>query len=96
MLYQISWEMYPDKKVECNKFFSTMTPQDDVKDAGEKIKIVGRWHQLGGGRGVCICETDDDKALASWMLNWQGMCDIKVLPVIEDEPIRECIRSKSN
>ena len=41
MLYQISWSMYPDKKVECNKLFAVMTPDDDAKDAGDKIKIVG-------------------------------------------------------
>ena len=94
MLYQISWSIYPDKKVECNKLFGSMSPDDDVKDAGEKVKIVGRWHQLGGGKGVCICETDDDKALASWMQNWQGMCDISVVPVINDEDTRAIIRSK--
>ena len=94
MLYQISWSMYADKKVECNKLFAVMTPEDDVKDAGEKVKIIGRWHQLGGGKGVCICETDDDKALASWMQNWQGMCDITVYPVIDDKDTREILRAK--
>ena len=94
MLYQISWSIYPEKKVECNKLFGAMTPDDDAKDAGDKVKIVGRWHQLGGGKGVCICETDDDKALASWMQNWQGMCDISVVPVINDEDTRTILRSK--
>ena len=54
MLFQISWKMYSDKKLDCYKAFSQMTPDDDVKDAGDNIKIVGRWHAVGGGRGVCI------------------------------------------
>ena len=94
MLYQISWSMYPDRKMECNKIFAKMTPEDDAKDAGDKIQIIGRWHQLGGGKGVCICETDDDKALASWMQNWQAMCNITVFPVINDEDTREILRAK--
>tara|TARA_B100001027_G_scaffold215481_1_gene189525 strand:- start:2112 stop:2417 length:306 start_codon:yes stop_codon:yes gene_type:complete len=94
MLYQISWSIYPEHKVACNKIFARMNEEDDKKDAGDKIRMVGRWHVLGGGKGVCICETDDDKALASWMQNWQGMCEITVVPVIEDEDARSIIRSK--
>ena len=51
MLYQITWNMFPEKKMDCYKVFSQMTPDDDVKDAGEDIKIVGRWHSVGGGSG---------------------------------------------
>ena len=34
MLYQITWNMFADKKMECYKAFSKMTPADDEKDAG--------------------------------------------------------------
>lgn len=94
MLYQISWKMYPDKKLECYKAFSKMTPDDDLKDAGESIKIIGRWHAVGGGRGTCICETDSIESLTGWMINWAGMCDINVEPVIEDATVRAVISQK--
>ena len=94
MLFQISWKMYSDKKLDCFKAFSQMTPDDDVKDAGPNIKIVGRWHSVGGGRGVCICETDNVEDLTSWMVNWAGMCDIDVIPVVEDATVRAVISQK--
>ena len=94
MLFQISWKMYSDKKMDCYKAFSLMTPDDDVKDAGEHIKIVGRWHAVGGGRGVCICETDSVESLTGWMVNWAGMCEIDVEPVIEDATVRSVLREK--
>ena len=94
MLYQISWKMYADKKMDYFKAFSKMTPEDDVKDAGDLVKIVGRWHTLGGGSGVCICETDSVESLTSWMLNWAGMCDIDVIPVIEDATVRKVVSEK--
>ena len=94
MLFQISWKMYSDKKLDCFKAFSQMTPDDDVKDAGPNIKIVGRWHSVGGGRGVCICETDNVEDLTSWMVNWAGMCEIDVIPVVEDATVRSVISQK--
>ena len=94
MLFQISWKMYPSSKIECYKAFSQMTPEDDLKDAGETIKIVGRWHAVGGGRGVCICETDSVESLTGWMVNWAGMCEIDVEPVIEDAPLRSVVSQK--
>lgn len=94
MLFQISWKMYPDKKMDCNKVFSKMSPEDDVKDAGELIKIVGRWHAVGGGRGICICETDSIESLTGWMVNWGGMCEIDVEPVVDDSTVRSVLSSK--
>ena len=64
--------------------FGNMTLDDDLKDAGEHIKIVGRWHYLSGDGGVCICETDNVSALNSFMLNWAPICDIKVSPMVDD------------
>jgi hypothetical protein len=49
-----------------------MTPEDDAKDAGPNIKIIGRWSDLAGGNGVVICETDNPEELAAWGANWVG------------------------
>ena len=78
------------------KAFSKMTVADDEKDYGKSIKMHGRWHAVGGGSGVCICETEDIEALTSWMTNWTAMCDIKVTPVVTDSLVREVVSSKIN
>lgn len=93
MLFLITWTMYADQKVDCYKAFSKMTPAEDKMDMGDNIHMVGRWHDVGGGRGACVCETNDVNALTAWMTNWAGMCDIKVVPVVEDETVRSVIRS---
>jgi len=71
-----------------------MDPADDLKDAGEHIKIVGRWHHMSGDGGVCICETNDASALNSFMLNWSPICDITVNPVVDDASARATIQTK--
>ena len=75
--------------------FKNVTPLDE-KDYGKSIKMHGRWHAVGGGSGVCICETNDIEALTSWMTNWTAMCDIKVTPVVTDALVRKVISSKTS
>tara|TARA_Y100000816_G_C26082352_1_gene570634 strand:- start:141 stop:443 length:303 start_codon:yes stop_codon:yes gene_type:complete len=94
MLFQVNWEIYVDKKNECGRVFSQMTEEDDMKDHGDKIKIIGRWHKLGGKGGVCICETDDMRQLYSWLENWKSMCDIEVFPVVNDKDTRDILKAK--
>ena len=79
MLFLIQWEIPSENRVKCWNTFGNMTPEDDLKDSGENIKQVGRWHYLSGAGGVCIAETDDEKALNSWMLNWSPICNLSVV-----------------
>ncbi len=94
MLFLISWSISSDNRVPCWNVFGNMTPADDLKDAGEHINIVGRWHYLSGDGGVCICETDNVSALNSFMLNWSPICDIKVSPMVDDAMARAAIQTK--
>ena len=94
MLFLISWTINSSNRVACWNAFGNMTPADDLKDAGEHIKIVGRWHHLSGDGGVCICETNDASALNSFMLNWSPICDITVNPVVDDASARAAIKTK--
>lgn len=94
MLFLISWTVLPDKRIECWNAFGNMTPEDDLKDAGESIKVHGRWHHLSGDGGVCICECSDSAALNSWMLNWSPVCNISVSPVVTDSVARASLSTK--
>ena len=58
MLFMISWSIPSANRVQCWNIFGNMTPADDIKQMGDHIKMVGRWHYLSGDGGVCICETD--------------------------------------
>ena len=94
MLFLVKWSIPSENRVNCWNAFGNMTPEDDVKDAGEHIKIVGRWHKLGGSGGVCVCETDSHDELNSWMLNWSPLCDIEVEPIVDDASSRASLQTK--
>lgn len=94
MLFLINWSVSSDNRIQCWNAFGNMTPADDLKDAGDSIQIVGRWHKLGGSGGMCICECSDVSALSSWMLNWGPICDISVEPVVDDAMARANIQTK--
>ena len=94
MLFLISWKISAANRVACWNVFGNMTPEDDLKDAGPHIKVVGRWHHLSGDGGVCVCDTDNVSALNSFMLNWSPICDISVAPVVDDASARASIQTK--
>ena len=94
MLFLVSWDIPADKRVDCWNVFGNMTPEDDLKDAGENIKVHGRWHRLSGAGGVCVCECSDAAELNSWMLNWSPVCNISVEPVVEDSVARASLQTK--
>jgi hypothetical protein len=94
MKFMASWRIPQDKRHETLKAFSKMTKEDDQADMGPKVKLIGRWHDLQRFTGVAICEADDAQAIASWMLNWNGVLDIEVVPVLDDEETREVGRKK--
>jgi hypothetical protein len=94
MLFQISWTIPQDQRINCWNVFGKMTPDDDAKDAGEHIKVHGRYHFLSGAGGICICECDDVAHLNSWMLNWSPICNISVVPVVDDAQARASMQDK--
>ena len=94
MLFLVSWSIPVDKRVSCWNVFGNMTPADDLKDTGDSIHVHGRWHHLSGTGGVCVCECSDVGALNSWMLNWSPICEISVVPVVDDAMARASIQSK--
>jgi hypothetical protein len=71
-----------------------MTPADDQKDTGDKVKLIGRWHDISSFTGVAICEADDPMALASWALNWNSVLDLQTTMVLDDAEVREVGKKK--
>ncbi len=94
MKFLISWRIPMDKRQDALKAFSHMTPEDDKKDMGDKIKLTGRWHDMAAGTGVAVCEADDASDLAGWALNWISVIDLQVVPVLDDGEARAAGRKK--
>jgi hypothetical protein len=94
MKFMATWRVHDAKRHDALKTFSQMTTDDDRTDMGSHIKLIGRWHDLQRFTGVAIFETDDPEALASWILNWNGIIDIDVTPVLDDAEVRALGKKK--
>lgn len=84
----VTWRVHPDKRQAAFSAFAQMTENDDKKDIGENIKLIGRWHDMSQFTGVAICECEDATALASWALNWNSILDLQTAPVLDDAEAR--------
>ena len=74
--------------------FGGMTTEDDAKDTGDKIKIFGRYSDMGACRGCCVCEAPDAKTIADWAFNWKDMATINTWPMVTDDELRKIILKK--
>ncbi len=70
------------------KVFAAMGSSNDEPGFSD-LDVTGRWHDVIGFTGVAIVETDDPKKLSMWLLNWNNICDIEAVPVLDDEETRE-------
>ncbi len=84
MKFMVTWDMPQDKWLQICKTWSSMSPQERA-DVGDGVKLIGRWHDLVGRRGVGICESNDLSAVARFTGKWNSLMDIEITPVVEDD-----------
>jgi hypothetical protein len=94
MKFMVTWRTHADKRQAVFNAFSQMTAEDDKRDMGDKIRLIGRWHDLSQFSGVAICECDDALAVASWALNWNNVLDLQTVVVLDDEEARAVGKNK--
>ena len=93
MKFLVSWTSAPGVREEGYKGFAQMSDAAHAADhAG--VPIIGRWHNLGQGSGVAICESDDAAAVHAWAFNWNKILDVAVAPVLDDDECRSLVRAK--
>jgi hypothetical protein len=95
MKFMGTWQIHEGKIQQAYDVFSKMTSAQDAADRGKDIKLVGRWHDVAGGRGVLICETDSAEALEKWSLNWNGILNSTWTPVVDDDEARALYKSRA-
>lgn len=88
MKFMVHWSVQKDKRHEALKAFAGMSEQDAADEFGG-LQVIGRWHDLVGFTGVAIVETGDPNELKSWLLQWNHICDIQSVPVLDDDEARE-------
>jgi hypothetical protein len=91
MKFMVAWKIAHDEWIAVAKTFSSMSGKDRV-DAGEGVKIVGRWHDLVSRTGVAIFEANDLAAVQRYALRWNPYMDLTIAPVVEDEEAASVLR----
>jgi hypothetical protein len=91
--FLITWRVHADKRVDALTTFAKMTPDDDTADSGPDVSVIGRWHNVGEGTGVVVCESDSADAVYRWALNWAPVLDLTVEPVLDDAEARAVINA---
>jgi hypothetical protein len=87
MKYIVSWKIPKGSVVDAEaRFLKTGAPPP----AG--VKMIGRWHGMSGG-GVLIAETDDAKALFSWVSYWNDLLEFQTTACVEDAEAGEVMAS---
>ena len=94
MKFMVKWRVHPDKRQAALAAFAQMTEEDDKKDMGPNIKLIGRWHDISDSSGIAICESDDPLAMANWALNWNSSLDLETRMVLNDDEARAVGRQR--
>jgi hypothetical protein len=91
MKFQGKWEIQQDKWLPILNKWISMTPQERA-NAGDGVKIVGRWHDMAARTGVIIMEANDLAAVERYIGQWNPYMDIDLSPVLEDEEVAAVAR----
>jgi hypothetical protein len=86
MKFQGKWRIQQDKWLPILNKWISMTPQERA-NAGDGVKIVGRWHDMAARTGVIIMEANDLAAVERYIGQWNPYMDIELSPVLEDEEV---------
>ena len=95
MKFMMTWSSFPETRHDAAKGFGQMTDADDEADH-PGVKLIGRWHDLVAVGGCLICESDDISAVQSWALNWNGVLNMDVTPVVDDNEAKTMLKRKWN
>ena len=90
-VYLLKYCINESSRSDCMTLFGGMTKDDDARDMGSNIKMLGRWSTLGSSSGFCICDSPSASELHNWLLNWSTMATIDCYPVVDDNCAREII-----
>jgi hypothetical protein len=87
MKFMTVWSYPPENRDEAQARFKETKGDKPPKG----IKLIGRWHAIGGAMGVHICECDDPMLMAKWAQRWSDLLSIEIYPAATDEEIAKML-----
>jgi len=82
--FMVNWSVDQGSWIPILEKWTSMTPEERA-DAGEGVKILGRWHDLASRTGMLILEASDAAAIAGYLGQWNPYMEMDVSPVLDDE-----------
>ncbi|MGD9932843.1 MAG: DUF3303 domain-containing protein [Dehalococcoidia bacterium] len=86
MQFMVTYEFLPDTR---------NAAQDRFKKTGgmpgDGVKMLGRWHAIGGHHGFVLAESTDGVALGRWLQEWTDLLEFDVVPVNDDEHVMKVL-----
>ena len=83
MKFMATWSISQDNWLPVLKKWVSMSPQER-SDAGEGVKIMGRWFDVAARTGFAIFEATDLSALSRYIGQWNPHMEIDLVPVLDE------------
>ena len=58
------------------------------------VTLLGRWTRLDVAGGCLLAESNDPKALAAFSRDWSDVCELQLMPVLEDADLAQVLKKK--
>ena len=84
MKFLCNWSIPQENWLPVLKKFTSMAPQEQT-NAGEGVKIIGRWHDVAARTGVLIFESNDLAAVQRYIGLWNPYMEVDLVPALDDE-----------
>ena len=94
MIFMCEYQVDRDKQSDTQAFFANMTDEQAAEEFPAGVKKIARWHDIPNGNGWTVVETDNQEALASWIMGWSGQATFPVVtPVVDDDMGRKLLKA---
>ena len=80
MLFTLNWTHTTNAR---NKTITQFLATGGLPPEG--VEMISRYHNIDGSGGFAVCKSIDSAALANWALDWNGLIDMKITPIMDDE-----------
>jgi len=66
--------------------------RDEGRTLPEGLSYVDSWIEVGLGRCFQLMESDDAGLIQQWLLDWSGMFEVEVVPVIPSKEMQSLVQ----
>lgn len=66
--------------------------RDEGRSLPEGLRYVDSWIEVGMGRCFQLMECEDARPLQQWLLDWNGMFEVEVVPVVPSKEMQALVQ----